>query len=130
MPNPVRGPVHGLIYWLGGRFARCANAHLSDDEAVAKMGHPKLLWVGPGPPVLEAFEAGGHAVRAVYIPPFAEARRMGHPSFLGLVESGKVGHRLFGLVGSARVGHPAIRLTSPTLLIHTSLSCSISKVFR
>jgi hypothetical protein len=73
------------------------------------MGHPKLLWVGPGPPVLEAFEAGGHAVRAVYIPPFAEARRMGHPSFLGLVESGKVGHRLLGLVGSARVGHPAMR---------------------
>ena len=25
---------------LGMRFARCANAHLSDDEAVAKMGHP------------------------------------------------------------------------------------------
>jgi hypothetical protein len=34
--------------------------------------------------LLEAFEAGGHAVRAVYIPPFAEARRMGHPSFLGV----------------------------------------------
>jgi hypothetical protein len=34
--------------------------------------------------LLEAFETGGHAVRAVYIPPFAEARRMGHPSFLGV----------------------------------------------
>lgn len=54
--------------------------------------------------LLEAFEAGGHAVRTVYILPFAEARRMVHPSFFGSVESGKVGHRLFGLVGSARVG--------------------------
>ena len=26
------------------RFARGANAHLSDDEAVAKMGHP-ALWL-------------------------------------------------------------------------------------
>jgi hypothetical protein len=34
--------------------------------------------------LLEAFEAGGHAARAVYIPPFAEARRMGHPSFFGV----------------------------------------------
>jgi hypothetical protein len=24
-------------------FARCANAHLRDDEAVAKMGHPNLF---------------------------------------------------------------------------------------
>lgn len=27
------------------RFAQCANAHLSEDEAVAKMGHPNL-WLG------------------------------------------------------------------------------------
>jgi hypothetical protein len=27
-----------------------ANAHLIDDETVAKMGHPNLLWVRPGPP--------------------------------------------------------------------------------
>jgi hypothetical protein len=27
----------------GRRFARCANAHLSDDETVAKMGHPNLF---------------------------------------------------------------------------------------
>jgi hypothetical protein len=32
------------------RFARSANAHLSDDETVAKMGHPNVLWVRPGPP--------------------------------------------------------------------------------
>jgi hypothetical protein len=25
-----------------------AKAHLSDDETVAKMGHPDLLWVRPG----------------------------------------------------------------------------------
>jgi hypothetical protein len=29
--------------------------------------------------LLEAFEAGCMVVRAVYIPPFAKARRMGHP---------------------------------------------------
>jgi hypothetical protein len=28
----------------GKRFARGANAHLSDDETVAKMGHP-VLWL-------------------------------------------------------------------------------------
>src|SRR6266851_143349 len=32
----------------GSRF--CANAHLNDDETVAKMGHPNLLWARPGPP--------------------------------------------------------------------------------
>jgi hypothetical protein len=35
------------------RFARGANAHLIDDETVAKMGHPILLWVRPGPPVTQ-----------------------------------------------------------------------------
>jgi hypothetical protein len=29
----------------GRRFARCANAHLSDDETVAKMGHPSFVVV-------------------------------------------------------------------------------------
>jgi hypothetical protein len=32
----------------GSRFR--ANAHLSDDETVAKMGHPNLFWVRPEPP--------------------------------------------------------------------------------
>jgi len=35
------------------RFARSANAHLIDDETVAKMGRPDLLWVRPGPPAHE-----------------------------------------------------------------------------
>ncbi len=35
------------------RFARSANAHLSDDETVAKMGRPNLLLVRPGPPAPE-----------------------------------------------------------------------------
>jgi hypothetical protein len=30
-----------------------ANAHLSEDETVAKMGHPILLWVRPGHPPCE-----------------------------------------------------------------------------
>ncbi len=39
------------------RFARFrAKAHLSDDETVAKMGHPGLwLDLGPGPPALRSF---------------------------------------------------------------------------
>jgi hypothetical protein len=39
------------------RFARCANAHLSDDKTVAKMGHPVLL-SKPGSVVVLVFEAG------------------------------------------------------------------------
>ena len=33
------------MVWEGKRFALCANADLSDDETVAKMGHPNL-WLG------------------------------------------------------------------------------------
>src|SRR6266567_328953 len=33
----------------------------------------------------------GMVVRGVYIPPFAEARRMGHPGFVRRVECGKAG---------------------------------------
>ena len=40
--------MDGAIFSLDGlremRFAPCANAHLSDDETVAKMGHP-VLWL-------------------------------------------------------------------------------------
>jgi len=36
---PVR---FGLVG--GRRFALCANAHLSDDKTVAKMGHPVVGW--------------------------------------------------------------------------------------
>ena len=35
---------------------------------------------------------------AVYVPPFAKARRMGHPSFLELVKGGQpAGHEFFDL---------------------------------
>ena len=55
----------------GERFARSANTHLSDDETVAKMGHPNpdvghppphqfLLWVRPGSPAPSARPDGGN----------------------------------------------------------------------
>jgi hypothetical protein len=36
------GYLNGFEGLWGGRFARSANAHLSDDETVAKMGRPYL----------------------------------------------------------------------------------------
>jgi hypothetical protein len=60
----VEVPARDLDYDPTGRlaseevwFALCANAHLSDDETVAKMGHPNLD-VGHPPLSREAY--GGH----------------------------------------------------------------------
>src|SRR5712672_3598352 len=44
MGNPVE-ILRSFGGWRGRRFAPSANAHLSDDETVAKMGHPDL-WLG------------------------------------------------------------------------------------
>ena len=48
----------------GKRFARCANAHLSDDETVAKMGHP-VLDVGhhPPPKLMQRLDLGRRSAR-------------------------------------------------------------------
>jgi hypothetical protein len=34
--------------------SKLAGTPISDDETVAKMGHPNLLWVIPGPPAHRA----------------------------------------------------------------------------
>jgi hypothetical protein len=39
----AQGYVVILVAGGGKRFARGANAHLSDDETVAKMGHPRFV---------------------------------------------------------------------------------------
>jgi hypothetical protein len=39
----AQGYVVILVAGGGKRFARGANAHLSDDETVAKMGHPSFV---------------------------------------------------------------------------------------
>ena len=52
--NEVRGDPglrpDGMSEFRVSGFSPRKMAHLSDDKTVAKMGHPDLLWVRPGPP--------------------------------------------------------------------------------
>jgi hypothetical protein len=55
----------GGVEWVGG-FVRSANAHLSDDEAVAKMGHPvRILTMRGEADETKSVEDGAHCLIVV-----------------------------------------------------------------
>jgi hypothetical protein len=79
LPQDGTPGVLGLIE-ENGRASH--DAHLSDDEAVAKMGHPRLWWTlgfGGASPTHDDETVMYGAPGLGALPPMSQKRDMGHP---------------------------------------------------
>jgi hypothetical protein len=72
----LRMTGYGVGWRLAGAVRACANAHLSDDEAVAKMGHPGFMQS----PIAEARDG-----RPAFCKLTSENPGIGHPICAGLL---------------------------------------------